>query len=137
MNAPLTLIDDGRVTEVPARFAGQRARVAAADVQTTLGWELKPEGLCHGGVCIPVRDRSALVDDDGIDLAELARALDRPLALDTAERAAFLGVSAAARGSQLATLSAPDVTLPDLDGRPHALSAERGKKVLLIAYASW
>lgn len=133
----LTLIDDGRVVELPARSAGERVRIAAADLRAALGWELKPEGLCRGPVCVPVPERSALVHDDGIDLAELARLLDRPLALDAAERAAYLGVSAAQRGAALATLAAPDVTLPDLDGRPHALSAQRGKKVLLTAYASW
>ena len=30
-----------------------------------------------------------------------------------------------------------DFTLPDLAGRPHRLSDHRGKKVLLVAYASW
>ena len=33
--------------------------------------------------------------------------------------------------------SAPDFSLPDLAGRLHTLSDYRGKKVLLIAYASW
>ena len=32
---------------------------------------------------------------------------------------------------------APAFTLPDLDGKPHSLSDYRGKKVLLVAYASW
>ena len=32
---------------------------------------------------------------------------------------------------------APDFSLPDLSGRRHSLSGQRGKKALLIAYASW
>ncbi len=36
-----------------------------------------------------------------------------------------------------ATLEAPDFELPDLSGKMHRLSQHRGKKVLLIAYASW
>jgi len=71
------------------------------------------------------------------DLVEVAAALGRPVAVDAAERAAYLGVGAAARARALAALSAPDFTLPDLDGRPHRLSAYRGRKVLLIAYSSW
>ena len=56
----------------------------------------------------------------------LARALDRPLAVDDAEGAAFLGVSARERGQALASHQAPDFTLPDLDGRLHSLREHRG-----------
>lgn len=132
----LTLIDDGRGVEIPARFSGDRVRIRPADVSTALGWELKPEGLCQAGVCIPVRD-AELLDADGVDLAALAQALDRPLALDVDERSAYLGAAAAQRAAQLASLQAPEFTLPDLSGRMHSLSDYRGDKVLLVAYASW
>ena len=49
----------------------------------------------------------------------------------------MLGNAASDRAAALASLEAPDFTLPDLDGRLHSLSEHRGKKVLLIAYASW
>lgn len=80
---------------------------------------------------------TALADEDGIDLARLAAVLDRPLAVDLEERAAYLGVSARDRRQALASLLAPDFALPDLDGRLHALSEHRGKKVLLVVFASW
>jgi hypothetical protein len=53
---------------------------------------------------------------DAVELARaLARRLERPLALDVDERAAYLGVSAAERARQLASLEAPDFALPDLE----------------------
>ena len=73
----------------------------------------------------------------GLALAERARAAGRPVALDAGERAAYLGIAARERARALAALEAPDFTLPDLDGRPHSLAAHRGRKVLLVAYASW
>ena len=91
-------------------------------------------------------DRFTLIDDrrvavlgarEGLERAQQAEAAGRPVAVDREERAAYLGVSAAERAAALASLQAPDFTLPDLSGRPHSLSAERGKKVLLVAYASW
>src|SRR5262245_44147842 len=100
----LTLIDDGRLIELPARLRADTVRLQAADVAAALGWELKPEGLCRAAVCIPLRDRAELIDADGIDLAALARLLGRPLALDAEERVAYLGGAAAERGAQLATL---------------------------------
>jgi hypothetical protein len=37
----------------------------------------------------------------------------------------------------LRSLEAPDFSLPDVAGRMHALSDHRGKKVLLVTWASW
>ncbi len=67
----------------------------------------------------------------------MAATLDRPLALDADARAAYLGVSAGERAQALGSLLAPDFTLPDLAGRPHTLSSYRGRKILLVAWASW
>ena len=84
-----------------------------------------------------------LVDGDHVSTVAastvdaLAAAGDRPLAVDRDEGVAYLGASAIARAARLASLEAPDFRLPDLDGRWHSLSEHRGKKVLLVAYASW
>ncbi len=137
MAETFTLIDDGSAREVQATRAGGQVLLSADAVKTALGWELKPEGLCQGDVCIPVRDREALVHDDGLDLEALARLLGRPLALDAAESAAALAAPVAGREAVLDSLQAPDFTLPDLEGKLHSLSDHRGKKVLLVAYASW
>ncbi|MXW26331.1 MAG: redoxin domain-containing protein [Dehalococcoidia bacterium] len=101
-----------------------------------LGWELQPEGLCRGTMCVPV-DQEALVREDGLDLRILADALQRPLVTDEGHAVAALGASHHDRGDVLASLEAPDFTLPDLEGNLHSLSDHRGKKVLLVAYASW
>ena len=132
-----TLIDDGRVGETHATISGARVYLKPAALQTTLGWELKPQGLCKDDRCVPVRGHADLVTDAGVNLAELATLLSRPLAIDVDEHVACLGASAVDRSAQLASLDAPDFTLPDLNGRMHALSDFRGKKVLLVAYASW
>lgn len=137
MTQDFTLIDDGQTRKAQATVADGRVALVAEQVQSALGWELKSEGLCRGDVCIPVQDRERLVGEDGIDLEELARVLCRPLALDAREGMAALAEGAADRSAALAGTLAPDFTLPDLDGKLHSLSDHRGKKVLLVAYASW
>jgi hypothetical protein len=72
-----------------------------------------------------------------MSLVDQARAAGRPVAVDVEERVAFLGVSAETRARALASLEAPDFRLPDLAGRDHTLSEQRGRKVLLVAYGSW
>src|SRR5262249_13959153 len=126
MNETFTIIDDGRTTAVDALVAGERVRLSAAALPAALGWGLKPGGLGKDSQCV-VLGRTDLRTDDGIDLAGVATALSRPVAIDTAERVAYLGASADARGAQLAALDAPDFTLPDLSGRLHSLSEQRGR----------
>jgi len=133
----LTLIDAGRPVTVEAIVHGDAIRISTHALAQALGWELKPEGLCRAGKCVPVRDRAALVHEDGIDLATLARLLDRPLAVEAEEGIAVLGSAAAERAHRLASMEAPDFTLPDLRGQPQSLRDQRGKKTLLIAWASW
>ena len=137
MAESFTLICDGESRAVEASVGAGRVRIAAAILRDELGWEIKPEGLCRGDACVPVRDPEALRSEGGVDLVAFADALGRPLALDLEEHSAALGRSASESGAQLASLEAPDFSLPDLEGRPHSLSDHRGKKVLLIAYASW
>jgi hypothetical protein len=134
---PFTIVDDERAVEIPARLAGGRVRLDPAAVKDGLGWELHDGLLCSEAMCIPVADEAALIGPDGIDLEGFARTLDRALAVDVEERAAFLGGSARERAQALASQHAPDFTLPDLDGRPHSLGEQRGRKVLLVAWASW
>jgi len=135
MPEPFTVIDSGTIIETEASVAADR--VVLSGGPGALGWEWKDEGLCRGEVCVPVRDPEALRAGDGIDLEEFARLLGRPLAIDTDERVAALADAPTDRAAELASLEAPDFTLPDLDGNLHSLSDHRGKKVLLIAYASW
>jgi len=134
---PLTLIDDGRSLTVDAVIEGDSISLSPHALQRALGWELKPQGLCRGDACFPVRDRAALVRAHGIDLRAFARILDRPFAADAEAGITVLGASAGDRASQLASTEAPDFTLPDLQGRLHSLRDQRGKKTLLIAWASW
>jgi len=102
-----------------------------------LGYVRKPEGLCKGPICHPIPDGGVVADDGTIGLDELAAITGRPVAVDAEAGAAFVGVAAADRQAALGALEAPDFTLPDLEGKLHSLSEHRGKKVLLVAYASW
>jgi len=131
------IIDDGRVARVAATVRGTQVRLSPAALHAALCWELKPQGLCRDDRCVPIAGHADLVNADGVDLAGFASLLSRPLAVDTQCRVAYLGTPAAERAAQLATLEAPEFTLPDLAGNPHSLSDYRGKKVLLVAYASW
>jgi hypothetical protein len=132
-----TVMEQGRACEVDARVEAGRVLLSADALRAALGWELHDGTLCNDTMCVPLPAGSRLGEGGVFDLGEVAATLDRPLALDVEEGAAYLGVSAGERAEALGSLIAPDFTLPDLAGRPHTLSAYRGKKVLLVTWASW
>lgn len=101
----------------------------AAELLHRAGWELRPEGACRGDRCVP------LPPDARGDVRQVAESLGMPLVQDAATGTWCLGPESGGRA--LATASAPDLVLPDHRGRPFALSALRGQKVLLLAWASW
>jgi hypothetical protein len=135
--ATLTLLDEDCPLQVPAVVDADGVRLSPDVVQRSLGWRLEAAGLCRGDTCVPVRPEHGLLRDDGVDLRALASLLERPLALDADERIACVGASAPERGHRLRSLDAPEFTLPDLGGHPHSLAEHRGRKVLLLAWASW
>ena len=105
--------------------------VSAEELERVTGWRLKPEGLCREDRCVPF----TAADARRIALADVAAALGTPLVHD--ERHSLWALGAEAGGHALATATAPDLELPDVDERPLRLSSLRGQKVLLVAWASW
>ena len=132
-----SILDDGNSTQVDAHVEAGRVLLDPADLERALGWTLKPQGLCRDEVCMPLSPSAAVVRDGRIDLAAFADLLGRPLACDANAGAAAIGESARERTAAMRGCVAPDFTLPDLSGRTHSLGDYRGRKALLIAWASW
>ncbi len=108
--------------------------VDPADFARRTGWQAKPEGLCLGPVCVPAPG----VEQPGgrLDVTVLSDRLGMPLVHDEAHGLWALG-PATATGRALTSAAAPDLELPDRDGNVFQLSALHGRKVLLVAWASW
>ena len=125
-------------------LAGAEASTAALwcparEADAATGWVAKPEGLCKGEVCVPLpvgRERE-FVAGGRINLAALWRHLGQPAVRSERGHVWVLSESARERKAALSSLEAPDFTLPDPSGRLHRLSDYRGKKVLLVTWASW
>ena len=107
------------------------AVVTADELARVTGWQVKPEGLCREDRCVPFIARDARE----ISLEAVATALGSPLVHDA--RHGLWALGAESGGHALATATAPDLELPDADGRPFRLASLRGRKVLLVAWASW
>ena len=114
----------------------ERLEVGAAEFGERTGWDVKPEGACRGEVCVPLPPE-AIAASGTLDVAVVADRLGMPLVRDEASGVWAVGPAAAANGRALPSAVAPDLVLPDVDGREFRLSSLRGQKVVLVAWASW
>jgi hypothetical protein len=135
------LYGDRPVSVVNATAEGNNLWLSLDDLHATTGWELNPQGLCRGEVCVPIpAGRSAdFVRADGTqcNLAALGRQLQQPAVHDDTYAVWCFGETANTHNTALQSVQAPNFTLPDLDGAWHALSDYRGRKILLVSWASW
>lgn len=106
-------------------------RVEKDEFERRTGWAIKPQGACKGEMCVPLPPG----DGAGFDVAMLAERLGMPLIRDETSGVWCLGPESG--GKVLAGAEAPDFTLPDWHGEDFTLSSLRGRKVLLLAWASW
>lgn len=97
------------------------------------GWEVKPQGACREERCVPLP--SGALQDGRVDLSAFADRLGMPLLHD--EQAGLWSLGPESGGRAMTTVTAPELTLPLLTGEPFPLSALRGRKVLIAAWASW
>ena len=111
--------------------------VSANDFERATGWTLKVEGLCKDEICVPVRNSAALSDGVSIDVAEFARVTGRKTVIDSARNVVAMGEQASNRAASMATLDAPNFTLPDINGKPVSLSDFDKRKKLILAWSSW
>jgi hypothetical protein len=139
-----TVIYDGVATEV-ARSETESADlwITTNDLQRATRFVIKPQGVCRDELCFPLpKNRKAeFVTKKGattwFNLSEFARLIKQPVAADANNGVWFFGPREQEQNRYLASLEAPDFTLTDLYGKLHSLKDFRGKKVLLVTWASW
>jgi hypothetical protein len=104
---------------------------------------IKPQGVCRDELCFPLpKNRKAeFVSKKGattwFNLSEFAKLIRQPVVVDQKNGVWYFGVRDAEQSGYLTSLEAPNFTLPDLNGKLHSLADFRGKKVLLVTWASW
>jgi hypothetical protein len=105
------------------------------DLPRINGFEIKPQGVCRGDVCVPVP--AAMTRGRFFNLTAFSRKIGQAVVADAGARIWSFGEIPAFQGGLLSSRRAPDFSVPDRRGRPVHLSDFRGKKVLVVTWASW
>jgi peroxiredoxin len=105
----------------------ERLDAPPPELEQRTGWSIKPQGACRGEVCVPL--------ETPFDVRDLALRLGMALVSDEKHGLSALGPQCDTR--KVAGAELPDITLPDRHGQDFALRSLLGRKVLVVAWASW
>jgi len=124
-----------------AAIDGGELLVPVDQVTAITGFELKPQGLCAGEVCIPMPASEAWVSErHGTKLfnaSRFAKRVDQAFVADKELKVWSFTPVPRPETSPLLAGEASDFALQDRDGRTVRLSDFRVKKVLVLTWASW
>ncbi len=144
LSAQTTVVYDGAASKVTNLLPGEKDLwLTHPDLTRTSGFVIKPQGACLDELCVPIpKSRKQAFERERarvkwFNLSELARTMGQPEVQDPAHNIRVFGPRPEAAMRVQSSLQAPDFTLPDWKGRQRKLSEFRGKKVLLITWASW
>ena len=107
--------------------------VRASDLPRINQFELKPQGACRADMCIPVSKE--LKSGAWFNLSGFARRVHQASIHDSGVWS--FGEIPVVRGDYYRSRVAPDFAVPDRKGNVVRLSEFRGKKVLVVTWASW
>jgi len=107
--------------------------VRAGDLPRINQFEVKPQGACRADICIPLS--KDLKSGEWFNLTGFARRVRQAYVSDSGVWS--FGEIPAVRGVFYQSRMAPDFAVPDRKGRVVRLSDFRGKKVLVVTWASW
>jgi hypothetical protein len=133
-----TVLYDGRAVTLTRATVDPKTSalwVQQSDLPRINEFELKPQGMCRADICVPVP--ATLSRGTTFNLTAFAQRVGQRIIFEPAARAWSFAEIPVVRGAYLESRIAPDVSAPDRKGRTVRLSQFRGKKVLLVTWASW
>jgi hypothetical protein len=108
--------------------------VRKVDLPAINDFHIKPQGACREDLCIPISKE--LQNKEYFNLTGFARKTGETVIRDEAGVYSF-GEIPLLRGAFYNSRIAPDFAVPDRKGRVVHLNDFRGKKVLVVTWASW
>ena len=133
MTPATVLFGENTVALDKTRTVDDNLWVLAKDLPRINQFEVKPQGACRADVYIPLS--KTLKNGDWFNLTGFAHKIGEMVVAD--QNVYSFGEIPVLRGSFYNSRIAPDFAVPDRQGKIVHLSDFRGKKALVITWASW
>ncbi len=139
-NARATILYGNRCVVVDRGDADEGASdgalwVGIDDVSRVNGFTVEPDGACRGDLCVPLHGDATR--GNLFNLTAFAAAIGQVVVAEPETGVWSFGEVPAPGGGLSQSRIAPDFKVPNRVGRPIHLSDFRGRKVLLLSWASW
>ena len=132
--ATVNILYEDRETALPSnRLENGDLWIPSSSLPAINGFEVKPQGACRADICIPLPKQ--LKRGKWINLTGFARKV-RQTFVHEGNLWSF-GEMPVLRSSFLQSRVAPDFAVADRQGKPVRLTDFRGRKILLLSWASW
>ncbi|MEM6321903.1 MAG: redoxin domain-containing protein [Bacteroidota bacterium] len=116
--------------------------IKASKLKAATGFELKASGACYDplNICIPIFEDDFIKETANgkwLNVSKLADKLGQACVADESKKVWSLGILPEIRKTMLESANAPDFEIADIHGQTVRLSDFRGKKVLIVTWATW
>lgn len=130
---PATVLFGDTAVALRTRVIDDNLWIKQKDLPRINQFEVKPQGACRADVCIPLS--KTLKNGDWFNLTGFADKIGEAFVAD--QNVYSFGEIPVLRGAFYNSRIAPDFAVPDRQGKLVHLSDFRGKKTLVITWASW
>lgn len=141
-NTRIILAND-KTTKVTARQTkSDDLWVKTAELKAATGFDLKKSGACFDplNICIPLLEDGFIQEEIGqqwFNVSKLSSKLEQACVANEDKAVWSLGLIPEARKAMLKSSTAPDFEIEDINGETIRLSNFKGKKVLIVTWATW
>lgn len=143
MDKGITILANDNITKVATcPNNGDTLWVRADELKVATGFELKESGACYDSlnICIPLLEEGFTQTISGqkwFNVSKLSQKLSQVCISNDDQSVWSLGLIPEVRKAMLDSSIAPDFEIKDIHGATIRLSDFRGKKVLVVTWATW
>lgn len=141
-NTKIILANDKTTKVTALQSNSDELWVRAGELEAATGFELKKSGACYDplNICIPLLEDGFVQEagnDQWLNVSKMATRLEQACVTNEDKTVWSLGLIPEVRKAMLASSMAPDFEIADIHGDIVRLSDLKGKKVLIVTWATW